>query len=140
MKFRLLGLCTILLFLAGAWLWPSQAQRATQKTSPSGSAARAKAPTAKPAQPGQKNEPLLPVVAQAVGFAESVPVRNLPAANRSVSNSKNGPPEINPEGHELNEKNSESRQWAPGAKASLDGALQPERPANTNAPSVLPTP
>jgi hypothetical protein len=139
MKFRLLGLCTILFFLAGAWLWPSQAQRATQKTSPSGSAARAKAPTAKPGRPRQKTE-LVPVYAQAVEFAESVPVRNLPAANRSVSNSKNGPPEINLEGRELNEKNSESRQWSPGAKASLDGALQPERPANTNAPSVLPTP
>src|ERR1041384_654847 len=141
MKFRLLGISTMLFFfLAGAWLWPSQAQRATQKTSPSGSAARAKAPIPKPGRGGQKDVALVPVYAQAVEFAESVPVRNLPAANRSVNNSKFGPPEINLEGRELNEKNSESRQWAPGTKASLDGALQGERPANTNAPSALPTP
>ncbi|MEN3331016.1 MAG: hypothetical protein V7641_381, partial [Blastocatellia bacterium] len=102
MKFRLLGLCTMLFFfLAGAWFWPSQAQRATQKTAPSGTGARTtKAPTPKPGRPGQKSE-LVPVYAQAVEFAESVPVRNLPAANRSVSNSKNGPPEINLEGREL---------------------------------------
>src|SRR5437868_5149009 len=136
MKFRLLGLCTILFFLAGAWLWPSQAQRATQKTSPSGSAARAKAPTAKPGRPGQKSE-LVPVYARAVGFAESVPVRNLAPANRSISNSKNGPAEI--EGREVNEKNSEEvKRGVTGAKGSVDGALQPER--QSTAPSVLPTP
>src|SRR5258708_7582410 len=96
----------LLVFAVGAFFLPSQAQRATQKTSPTGSAARAKAPTAKPGRSAQKSgESLTPVYAQAVEFAESVPVRNLPPANRSISNSKNGPPEV--EGHEINEKNTE---------------------------------
>jgi Carboxypeptidase regulatory-like domain/HYR domain len=137
MKLKLLAFCTITLFLATAWLWPSQAQRATQKTSPTGSAARAKAPTARPGRPGQKGTQLVPLYAQAVEFAESVPVRNLPPANRSVSNSQNGPPEV--EGHEINEKNTEEvKKGVAGGKASPDGALQRERAAN--APSVLPTP
>jgi hypothetical protein len=140
MKLRLLVFCTMLLFMAGAWLWPSQAQRATQKDSPSGSAARAKVPSSKPGRRAQKpGESLAPVYAQAVEFAESVPVRNLPPATRMVSNSKFGPPEV--EGHEINEKNSEEvRQWAPGAKGSVDGALHAGRPANATAPSALPTP
>src|SRR6185295_15484357 len=137
MQFRLLVFSTLAVFLVGAWLWPSQAQRATQKTSPTGSAARAKAPTAKPGRPGQKAAQLVPVYAQAVEFAESVPVRNLPPENRSVSNSKNGPPEV--EGQEINEKNREEvKKGGAGGKASPDGALQRERA--TNAPSVLPTP
>lgn len=137
MKYRLLIFSTLAFFLIGAWLWPSQAQRATQKTSPTGSAARAKAPSAKPGRAGQKNTQLVPVYAQAVEFAESVPVRNLPPENRSVSNSKNGPPEV--EGHEVNEKNTEEvKKGVAGGKASPDGALQRERAAN--APSVLPTP
>ncbi len=134
---RVLLITLLLVFAFGAWLLPSEAQRATQKTAPTGSAARAKAASAKPVRPGQKGAPLTPVYAQAVEFAESVPVRDLAPPQRSVSNSKNGPPEV--EGREINEKNTEEvRQWAPGAKPSVDGALQPERPAN--APSVLPTP
>jgi hypothetical protein len=76
------------------------------------------------------------VYAQVAEFAESVPVRNLPPANRSVSNSKNGPPEV--EGHEVNEKNTEEvRQWAPGMNGSFDGALQSVNPTK---PTALPAP
>src|SRR4051812_10427070 len=106
MKFRLLGLCTMLFFfLAGAWFWPSQAQRASQKTSPTGTAARTtKAPAPKPGRPGQRPE-LVPISAQAVGFAEIASLKQIARANQSISNTKNGPPEV--EGHEVNEKNSE---------------------------------
>ena len=134
---RVVLITLLLVFAVGGWLLPSQAQRATQKTSPTGTATRAKAPTVRPGRSAQKpGVSPTPVYAQAVEFAESVPVRNLPPANRSVSNSKNGPPEV--EGQSINEKNTEEvRQWASG-KGSPDGALQPER--QSNAPSVLPTP
>jgi len=93
----------LLVFAVGGWFLPSQAQRATQRTSPTGTATRAKAPTVKPGRSAQKpGESPAPVYAQAVEFAESIPVRNLPPANRSVSNSKNGPPEV--EGQSINEK------------------------------------
>jgi hypothetical protein len=82
-------------------------------------------------------EPLTPQFAQAVEFAESLPVRNLgAAANHSVSSSTPGPPEIDQ--HEVNELNTEEvRKGVEGAK-SFDAALQPER--QTNTPSALPTP
>jgi Carboxypeptidase regulatory-like domain/HYR domain len=142
MKFRLLVLSTMLFFLVGAWLWPSQAQRATQKTSPIGSAARAKAPARTPGSRAQKiGVSPTPVYAQAVEFAESVPVRNLASAQRSVSNAKNGPPEV--EGEEINEKNTEEvRKGVETSKPSVDGALQKSfRPPNgPQTPVALPTP
>jgi hypothetical protein len=138
MKLRLLALGLILFFVAGAWLWPSEAQRATQKSAPRGAAPRAKSPAAKPGRLGQKSEPLTPVYAQAVNFVESAPVRTFGPANRSTFNSKGGPPEVNADGREINEKNSEEvRKWG-GNKASVDAALQP--PLKTNAPTALPAP
>src|SRR5689334_21216330 len=138
MKLRLLALGLILFFVAGAWLWPSEAQRATQKSAPRGSAPRAKSPTAKPGRLGQKSAPPTPVYSQAVNFAESAPVRTFGAANRSTFNLKGGPPEVNADGSEINEKNSEEvRKWG-GSKASVDAALQPA--SKTNAPTALPAP
>src|SRR5438045_1736776 len=121
MKFRLLGICTILLFVAGAWLWPSQAQRG-ERSSATGGAARGKSPAAKPGRTAQKAAPLVPAYAQAANFAESKPVRTLPPASRSISSAKPGPPEIEP--REMNEKNAEEvRPWR-GDKPSIDGSLQ----------------
>ncbi|HJQ26094.1 MAG TPA: HYR domain-containing protein [Blastocatellia bacterium] len=136
MKFRLLGICTLLLFLAGAWLWPSQAQRGGQKSAPTGSAPRGKAAAAKPGRGPQKATPLVPVYSQAVDFAESKPVRSLARVGQPIFNSKPGGPEVEP--REMNEKNSEDgREWK-GDKASPDGALQAR--SNVKAPSALPSP
>jgi hypothetical protein len=141
MKFRLLAFCTIALFLATAWLWPSQAQRSTQKTAPRGGAAAAKAPIAKPGRAQKISASPTPIYSRAVDFAESVPIRNLPPAQRMISNSKNGPPEV--EGEEINEKNTEEvRRSVETTKPAVDGALQRTlRPPNApQTPSMLPTP
>ena len=136
MKFRLAGICTILLFVAGAWLWPSQAQRATQKSAPGGTAPRSKAAAARPGRPAQKAV-LTPQYSQAVNFAETQPVRNLPPLSRSAFNSKPGPPEV--DRSEINEKNSEEvRPWSERSKGSYDAALQAE--PRTKALTALPAP
>ncbi|HKP11705.1 MAG TPA: carboxypeptidase regulatory-like domain-containing protein, partial [Blastocatellia bacterium] len=128
----------MLLFVAGAWLWPSQAQRATQKSSPRGASPRAKAGTAKPGRLGQKGEALTPAYSQAVNFVESRPVRSLAPSGRAIVNSKGGPPEVNADGREINERNSEEvRKWAPG-KESVDAAIQPE--PTTKVVTALPAP
>ena len=138
MKLRLMALGLMLFFVAGAWLWPSQAQRATQKSAPRGASPRAKASAAKTSRLGQKGETLTPIYSQAVNFVESAPVRTFGPVNRAIVNSKSGPPEVRNEGHEINEKNSEEvRLWVDG-KSAVDAALQP--PPNTKAVTALPTP
>ena len=138
-RLRILIVTLLMVFAVGVWLVPSQAQRPVDKSAPgrAGKPSRnlpARATRAR--QPQGEAQALRPVVAEAVEFAESVPVRNLPPASRSISNSGFGPPEI--EGHEINEKNTEEvRKQVIGAKSSLDGALQSSAPLS---PTALPTP
>jgi hypothetical protein len=137
---RLLLLTLLFCFAIAAWLLPSQAQRAPQRSASSGARTPARSPRPRAVKPAQKpgdSKPLVPVFAQAAEFAESVPVRNLPATTRTISNSKGGAPEIEP--HEINEKNSEEvRLEVPGIKGSFDGGLQDS--SRTSAPNVLPAP
>jgi hypothetical protein len=92
-------------------------------------------------QKGGVPQALTPVYAQAAEFAESVAVRNLPPSSRTISNSKFGPPEVEP--REVNETNTEEvRKDVGGTKGSFDGALQTSlrSPSAPQAPNVLPTP
>jgi hypothetical protein len=136
-------LITLLLVLAfGAWLLPSQAQRSVQKSAPSGAASSSTSSASKSSGsviPRTQAGSITPIYAQANGFAESKPVRELPAASTSISTSPSGGPEI--EGHEVNELNTE-RVRKPDAGPSFDAALQgstkaPVTPrALPNAPSL----
>jgi hypothetical protein len=135
MKFRVFAISIILLFLAGAWMWPSQAQRVANKSAPSGSAARARGPSAKPRRPAQQGRALTPAYARAVGFAESKPVRSLPSA-KSIAGGTRGALDI--EEDEEHEKNVEEVRPRGGAKGSLDAALQAT--PKLKAPTALPTP
>ncbi|HYV05393.1 MAG TPA: carboxypeptidase regulatory-like domain-containing protein, partial [Blastocatellia bacterium] len=140
MKSRTLILTLLIFFAVGVWLVPSQAQRASQKSAPTPAAKPSKnlpspAPRARQKE-GASQAALRPIVAQAVEVAESVPVRNLPPATKSISNSQFGPPEV--EGQDINEKNTEEvRRQVEAKKDSLDAGLQ----ASTRvlAPTVLPT-
>jgi Carboxypeptidase regulatory-like domain len=89
----------------------------------------------------QRGSKPAPVSVQAVGFAESAPVRTLSAEQHLAANSQGGPPEVNPEGREINELNAERvRINVPGP--SFDGALQTSTKTKSgkNVPNVLPAP
>jgi hypothetical protein len=132
-------LITLLLFFAfGAWLLPSQAQRSSQRSAPSGTATpTTKGPAPKPGTSLPKARQSTSVEAvefHAVGFAESPPARDLPPAS-SLNTGPNGP---EGEAHEINELNTERVRTAAIGKPSVDGALQGDTKAPT--PRALPTP
>ncbi|MEK6304147.1 MAG: HYR domain-containing protein [Acidobacteriota bacterium] len=137
-KLRILIVTTLVIFAVGVWLVPSQAQRSPQRSAPARAGKPSKSLPSRAARARQKEGPvqvLTPVVAQAVDFAESVPVRDLPRPDRSISSAKPGPPEVEP--REVNEKNSEeTRKEVSGIKGSFDGALQTA--PRSFAPNVLP--
>jgi hypothetical protein len=143
---KVLLLATVLPFILLTWIAPSSAQRSPQRSAPRSAGAKPPRPAgraARPLRPQKSGDPLVPVFAQAVEFAESKPVRELPAATNIVSSGKPGPPEVEP--REVNELNTEEgRRELPGIKSSVDGALQTSlRPRNETQvvqPNVLPTP
>jgi len=134
---RTLLITLLLVFAISAWLVPTLAQRAAQKSAPSGSAKSSNSPASKaPALAGPRAQAGAPtaVFAQANGFAESKPARELGPASLSLSNAPSGGPEI--EGHEANELNTE-RVRTPNDKPSVDGALQKDF---SRAPSLAAPP
>src|SRR5262245_28395933 len=139
MRSRRLLFCLVVFCLASVVFIPVQAQRSAQKSAPRRAGAPSRSLPRRTARPRQKEQVLIPVYAQAVEFAESVPVKNLPPAQRIVANNKFGPPEIEHEGREVNEKKSEEVKEGVSGKDSCDGALQSEV-RSPNAPNVLPTP
>ncbi len=138
---RLLLFTLLFCFAFAAWLLPSQAQRPTQRSAPTGARTPARSPRPRATRPAQKDvesKPVLPVFAEAVDFAESAPVRTLPPARLSIVNSKPGPSEIDQ--HEVNERNTEEvRKEVSGIKSYPDGALQTSMRA-PNVPNALPSP
>ena len=94
---RILIFTLLMVFVVGVWLSSSQAQRSSQKSAPSRAAKSSRnlpTPAARPRQKDGATPALRPMTARAVEFAESVPVRNLAPAERSISNAQFGPPEV----------------------------------------------
>ena len=138
-KLRVVCFCLLALFVAGVWLLPTQAQRSAEKLAPSRAAKPSMSPTAKSATglpKARQSKSVEAVEFHAVGFAESPPARNLPAAG----NINPGAPDL--EGREINELNVESGRTALANKPSFDGALFDKAlPGNTKAPAPnLPAP
>lgn len=129
-------LITLLLFFAfGAWLLPSKAQRSSQRSAPTGKATPSKSPAAKSTTglpKARQSTPVEAVAFQAVGFAESPPARDLPAAGDLNS----GSPDL--EGREINELNTESGRTAITSKTSFDAGLQDNK-THAPSPKVMPT-
>lgn len=129
-------LITLLLFFAfGAWLLPSKAQRSSQRSAPTGKATPSKSPAAKSTTglpKARQSTPVEAVAFQAVGFAESPPARDLPAAGTINPGSPDS------EGREINELNTESGRTAITSKTSFDGGLQ-DNSTHAPSPKVMPT-
>src|SRR5438552_10659664 len=131
---RVILITLLLVFAFGAWFLPSQAQRSSQRSAPSGKATPPKSSAAKPTtglSRASQSKSVDAVEFHAVGFAESPPARDLPAAG----NINPGAPDT--EGREINELNTESGRTAIADKPSFDGALQDNARAGTPG---LPTP
>ncbi|HXI90883.1 MAG TPA: carboxypeptidase regulatory-like domain-containing protein [Blastocatellia bacterium] len=131
---RVILITLLLVFAFGTWFLPSQAQRSSQKSAPSGKATPSKSPAAKPTtglSRASQSKSVDAVEFHAVGFAESPPARDLPAAG-SINP---GAPDT--EGREINELNTETGRTAIANKPSFDGALQDNAKAR---PPGLPTP
>ena len=80
---RVILITLLLVFAFGAWFLPSQAQRSSQRSAPSGKATPPKSSAAKPTtglSRASQSKSVDAVEFHAVGFAESPPARDLPAA------------------------------------------------------------
>ena len=125
-----------LLFLAfGAWILQSAAQRPAQTPAASDALSplkRAHSEKTQASPTAGSGQSVTSEVVQLASFAESVPVRDLPAAN-GVGSSPN-------EDLEINELNTESGRHSVEGSRSFDGALQSEPHAptlNTPSPPML---
>src|SRR6266550_8271459 len=84
--------------------------------------------------PQHQEKNLVPISGQAVAFAVSKPLRDLPDVNTAVAGM-----EMEDEGHEINKQNAlEQKSARPGVDklASLDSALQGAKPIESDTPTV----
>jgi len=84
---RVVLITLLLVFGFGTWFLPSQAQRSSQRSAPSGKATPSKSPAAKPTTGlprAIQSKSVDAVEFHAVGFAESPPARDLPAAGTLI--------------------------------------------------------
>ena len=137
-RLRILIVTSLMVFGVGVWFVPTHAQRPVQRSAPAGAGKPSKSPAAKPTAGLPKASQAKSAEAvefHAVGFAESPPARNLPAAGTINP----GAPDT--EGREINELNTESGRTAVANTPSFDAALQDNTKARTpSLPTALPTP